>query len=190
LTTAQLYSELNYVDASREKRQFYSQMSIKNPKMISNLLEILFWVDDKISCRAAWVLEYACNTNLELILPYLDTFTNGMKKVHLDSAVRPVAKICELLVKAYYEKKTNRIKIAIEAKHLESIIDVCFDYMIRKEKVAPKAYAMNTLYLLGQDYDWIHPELAVILQREFYGQSAGFKARAKHILKKLKKTKS
>ncbi|WP_338730955.1 hypothetical protein R3L15_07765 [Mangrovimonas cancribranchiae] len=47
---------------------------------------------------------------------------------------------------------------------------------------------MNTLFLFGQDYDWIHPELALILERDYHIQSSGFKARAKHILKKIKKS--
>ena len=58
--------------------------------------------------------------------------------------------------------------------------------MISDEKIAPKAYSMNSLYLLGIEYDWIHPELAMILERDFQMQSSGFKARARHILKKIK----
>ena len=187
MTITQLYTKLNFVDATKEKRRFYAQMVVKNPEMIPSLLEILFWVDDKISCRAAWILEFVCNENLELLLPHLDTFTAQIHKVHFDSAVRPVAKICELLVKAYYSKEANATKIVLQLNHKEKIIESCFDYMINDEKIAPKAYAMNTLYLLGKDFDWIRPELGQILERDFYHQSAGFKARAKHLLKKIKR---
>ena len=45
---------------------------------------------------------------------------------------------------------------------------------------------MNSLYLLGFEFDWIHKELANILERDFNMQSSGFKARAKHILKRIK----
>ena len=45
---------------------------------------------------------------------------------------------------------------------------------------------MNSLYLLGTEYDWIQPDLAMILERDFQMQSSGFKARARHILKKIK----
>lgn len=48
---------------------------------------------------------------------------------------------------------------------------------------------METLYLFGNDYDWIHPELAQILEQDFQIQSSGFKARAKRILNKIKKFK-
>ena len=186
MTTEQLYNELNYVNHSREKRLYYANLVIDNPELIPKLLEILFMVNDKISCRAAWVFEFMCGENLESSIPYLDSFTDNMSKVHQDSAVRPVAKVCEYLVKAYYSKHDNKIKTSLTEKHKEKIIEACFDWMINDEKIAPKAYAMNSLFLLGKDYDWIHPELVMILERDYQMQSSGFKARARHILKKLK----
>ena len=187
MTTEALYQELNYVNHSREKRLYYANMVINDTSLIPKLLDILFMVDDKISPRAAWVFEFMCGENLNTIIPYLDTFTKNMNKVHLDSAVRPVAKVCEYLVKALYSRLDNDIKHALNAEHKEKIIEACFDWMINDEKIAPKAYAMNSLFLLGRDYDWIHPELALILERDYQMQSSGFKARARHILKKIKK---
>ncbi|WP_341217113.1 adenylosuccinate lyase [uncultured Wocania sp.] len=186
MTTAQLYKELNYVNHSREKRLYYANLMHDNPDLVPSLLDILFMVDDEISPRAAWVFEFMCNADIETIIPYLDMFTENMHKVHLDSAVRPVAKICEFLAKAYTSKANNKIKNTLTETHKECIIEVCFDYMINDEKIAPKAYSMNTLFLLGKDYDWVHPELALILERDFQIQSSGFKARARHILKKIK----
>lgn len=187
MTKEQLYNELNYVNHSREKRLHYANYIIENPDLLPELLEILFMVNDNISCRAAWVLEFVCGENLKMLLPYLDVFTENIHKVHLDPAVRPIAKICEHVAKAYYSKEQNTLKQTLKAKHKERIIETCFDYMINDEKIAPKAYSMNTLYLFGKDVEWIHPELALILERDFQMQSSGFKARAKHILKKIKK---
>jgi hypothetical protein len=187
LSTEELYKELNYVNHSREKRLRYANLVIANPDLVPKLLDILFMVDDKISCRAAWVFEFMCGEHLESCIPYLDLFTENMHKVHLDPAVRPTAKVCEYLIKAYYSKEDNKIKSALLPKHKEKIVESCFDWMINDEKIAPKAYAMNTLFLLGTDYDWIHPELAMILERDYQMQSSGFKARARHILKKIRK---
>ncbi|WP_397362408.1 adenylosuccinate lyase [Olleya sp. R77988] len=187
MTTDTLYQELNYVNHSREKRLYYANLVINNPELIPKLLDVLFMVDDKISPRAAWVFEFMCGENLEAIIPYLDRFTENMGKVHLDSAERPVAKICEYLAKAYYGKEPSKIKQALQPKHKEKIIEACFDYLINDVKVAPKAYGMNALYLFGKDYDWVYPELVIILERDFHTQSAAFKARARHILKKIKK---
>ena len=186
MTTETLYNQLNYVNHSRENRMHYAQMVINDCSLIPKLIDILLMVDDKVSARAAWVLEFVCGERLEVIIPYLDIFTTNMHKVHLDSAIRPVAKICEYLAKAYYGKEPSKIKEALLTIHHEKIIEVCFDFLISNQKVAPKAYAMNTLYLFGKDYDWVHPELAVILERDFYKESAAFKARARHLLKKLK----
>jgi len=186
LTKAQLYKELNYVNHSREMRLKYANLVIDNPELITPLLDILFEVNDKISCRAAWVLEFMCGENLNAITPHLHTFTANIGKVHLDSAVRPVAKICEYLTTAHYSKTENLIKTQLSQIHKENIVAACFDWMINDEKIAPKAYSMNSLYLLGTEYDWIHPELAIILERDYEMQSSGFKARAKHILKKIK----
>ena len=187
MTTEQLYKELNYVNHSREKRLKYAYLVIDNPEVITPLLEILFDVDDKISCRAAWVFEFMCGEKLEAIIPHLNTFTKNISKVHLDPAVRPVAKICEYLIKANYSKTDHLIKTHLTETHKEKITEACFDWMISDQKIAPKAYAMNALYLLGLEYGWIHPELTIILERDFQIQSSGFKARAKQILKKIKR---
>lgn len=187
MTTTELYEELNYVNHSREKRLYYSHLMINNPELVPKLLDILFMVDDKISPRAAWVFEFMSSNNINTIIPYLDIFTEQMHKVHLDSAVRPIAKICELIAKAYTSKQDNQIKEALTSIHKERIIENCFDYMINDEKVAPKAYSMTTLFMFGKEYDWVHPELVLILERDFALQSAAFKARAKQILYKIKK---
>ena len=114
-------SELNFVNATREKRLHYAQMVIKNPDLMPHLLEILFWVDDKLSCRAAWILEFVSKENLELLLPYLDSFTEQIHKVHQDSAVRPIAKICEFLIISYYSSTLHYNK-NIKRKLLKPVL--------------------------------------------------------------------
>ena len=64
MTKDQLYTELNYVNASREKRSYYANLVIKNPKLIKPLLEIVFKIDDKISVKAAWIFEFICSNNI------------------------------------------------------------------------------------------------------------------------------
>lgn len=186
MTTNQLYKELRNVNHSREKRLFYANLVSNNPDLVWKLLDILFRVDDKASPRAAWVFEFMCNKNIEHVVPYLETFTLNIHKVHIDSAVRPVAKVCELIAIAYASKTNNKIKKALTLVQKERIVETCFDYMINDEKVAPKAYSMTTLFIFGKEFDWIYPELVTIIERDFHTQSAAFKARAKHILKKIK----
>ncbi|MCO4821722.1 MAG: adenylosuccinate lyase [Flavobacteriaceae bacterium] len=187
MTTEELYKELDYVNHSRENRKKYAHLIIGQPELIPLVLDILFKVDDKVSCRAGWLLEFVAREDLDVILPHLDRITEEMPKVHLDSAVRPVAKICEYLIEAYYHKLPNKTKLALNAVHKERFIELSFDYMITDQKIAAKAYSMNSLYLLGKENQWIHPELIMILERDFNSSSAAFKARARQLLKKLKK---
>lgn len=186
MTLEELHKELSYVNALRINRLKYSRLILNDLSLLPKLMAILFMTEDKVSCKAAWILEYVCAEYLLAIVPYLDEFTVNIHKVHLDSAVRPVAKICEFLAKANYSKEPNPIKTMLLPKHKEYIIETCFDWMITDQKIAVKAYCMNTLYFFGKDYKWIHPELVQILEQDYHSQSAGFKARAKHILKKIK----
>lgn len=185
MTIDELYKNLSYVNHSREQRQKYALMVLGNTKLLPMVLELALRVDDKQSPRAAWLLEFVARENLNAIIPIFDTLFANIHTVHKDAGVRPMAKICEYVIEAYYNN-TPEIKAALTPTHKEQIIENCFDWMINDEKIAPKAYAMNTLYLLGQDYDWIHPELVTILERDYQMQSSGFKARARRILKQIK----
>lgn len=189
MTFEQLYSELNYVNHSREKRNYYAQIVLNNPELLPTLLQVVFTVDDKISARAAWLFEFVAREHLDAILPHLDVFTNQMHTVHLDPAVRPVAKVAEYLIEAFYHKNQNQTKEKLTKKQREKITETCFDWMISDQKVAVKAYSMRSLFLLGREFEWVHDELRMILERDFVSQSAAYKARARELLKRLNKLK-
>ncbi len=187
MTKSQLYQELKAVNHSKEKRAFYANMLISNPKLTPILLDIVFDVNDNMSPRAAWVLEFACKENIAFIIPYLETFTKNINTIYIDSAVRPAAKICEMIAKAYTSKTNHVIKKHLTVSQQKRIIETCFDYLISKQKVAAKAYGMVALFLLGKHHDWVHQELILILERDYSSQSAAYKARARVIFKKVKK---
>lgn len=189
MTTAQLYEQFTNVNHSQEKRLYFANLLLSKPELIPSVLNLIFKTDDKMSCKAAWVLEFMCAENLNALLPYLETFTANMHTVHLDSAVRPIAKICEYIAKANEKKENTTLIKALKLKYKERIIATCFDYMINDKKVAAKAYSMTTLYLFGKEFEWIHPELIIILERDFQIQSPAFKARAKQILKRINSKK-
>lgn len=187
MTLEALHKELTYVNAARENRLKYANIILNDLSLLPKLIEILFMVNDRTSCKAAWILEFACAKDLNIIIPYLDEFTSKISTIHLDSSVRPVAKICEFVVKAHYSKHDNTFKQALKSKHKERIIESCFDWMITEQKVAAKVYSMSNLLLLGQDYAWIHEELKLIIERDYHPGSAAYKARARQVLLKMKK---
>jgi len=104
----------------------------------------------------------------------------------LHPSVRPMAKICEYLILGYFKKADIKVRKALSEEHLENIATACFDWIIGNHKVAAQAYSMTCLHLLGQKYDWIHPELKMVLEKNYAQGSAAYKARARMILAKLK----
>jgi hypothetical protein len=189
MTFEQLYSELNYVNHSREKRSHYATIVLNNLELLPTLLKVVFTVDDKISARAAWLFEFVARENLDAILPHLDSYIEKMHTVHLDPAVRPMAKVAEYLIEAFYHKLPNKTQQKLTITHREKITEACFDWMISDQKVAVKAYSMRSLFLLGKEFDWIHEELLIILERDYNSQSAAFKARGRDLIKRIKKAR-
>ncbi len=181
-----LLNSLDYVNHSRDKRQEMSTLILNNPSLIKPLLSIAFTVDNPISSRACWVLEFTAKEKLEYIFPYLDTFTSNLHKVHLHPSVRPMAKICEYITKSYFQKKDKKCIKSLSDKHLKAITTNCFDWLIGDHKVAAQAYSMTSLLLLGRKYDWIYPELRLILKQNYANGSAAYKARARITLAKIK----
>ena len=54
-------------------------------------------------------------------------------------------------------------------------------------KVAARAYSMTSLFHLGKDVNWVHDELQMVIEQNYATESVAYQARARIILKKLKK---
>jgi len=193
--TNQLYllEQLNNLEtAKRENRQRIANIVLEQAFLFEELVTITFWIDKKISIKAAWVLEWICtHQNLDFILPYLKEFTSKISSLKFDSAIRPCAKICEHLATAYYAKSVNKTKEILTLVHIDAIVETGFDWLITPQKIAVRAYIMNTLYLFGLEKKWIHPELKHLIETKIIHESKGTKARGKHVIKLIEKhTKS
>jgi len=187
VTQQELYEHLDYVNHSREKRAFYAQLVIENPELFPLALNILFMVDDERSNRAGWLCEFVCKQDLGILYPHLDLFTEKMGTVYQDSALRPVAKITEYLTLTYYKKKDPLARKHLTQSHKERMVETGFDWMITDQKVAVKAYTMTSLFWLGTEIDWVHPELYRIMEDGYHTGSAAYKARCRHMFEAIKK---
>lgn len=178
----ELQKNLDYVTGHRANRQKYANEVLDNPELFAELIQLCFQISNKNSSKACWILEFVCYQKLEWLTAHLDFFCSNIKNLKDESAIRPIAKICQLLVFSHYKGK----KILLSEKHLEEITESSFDWLINDTKVASKAYSMRTLYILGRHYNWIHPELKIIITKDFPNHSAAYKAVAKEVLKKIK----
>ena len=147
-------------------------------------------VDDTKSNRAAWLLEFVTKNDLTLLHPHLNYFISNIDKVYQDSSVRPIAKICENLSLSFYKNQHTLTRKYLIKEYRRKMVETGFNWMITNQKVATKAYAMTMLYHLGTEFKWIHPELQLVIKKDYISGSAAFKARSRHINKWISKYKN
>ncbi|WP_372793213.1 adenylosuccinate lyase [Lutibacter sp.] len=183
-----LIKQLNNIEnAKRINRLRVANIVLQNHELFRYLLELVFEINNKLSIKAAWVLEFVLFEKLDWLAPHLNYFTENISKVKFDSAVRPISKICEFLAKAYTSKNNSIIKAEINSNHIDKIIEAAFDWLIENQKVAVKVYSMELLFLFGKNKDWIHKELHLIIQQNITNESAAYHARGKKILSWINK---
>lgn len=110
MTKSELLDKLDHVNHTREKRGKMAALTLGRPEIIPLLLEIAFESNGAISDKAIWVIEYTIKQDLDLLLPYLDTFTKNLPKIVREQSIRPTAKMCELLLLDYYSKTETKSK--------------------------------------------------------------------------------
>jgi hypothetical protein len=173
---------LEYVTGYKANRLQYTILVLDNPELFPELIRLCFLTSYQYAAKACWVLELVCNEKLQWLEDHLDFFSSNIQNLKDESAIRPAAKICLLLALSHFKKK----EIQLIENQLQQITETCFDWLTTDVKVASKCYAIRTLHLIGNHYKWIHPELKIILQKDYTTHSAAYKAVGREILKKIK----
>ncbi len=173
--------------AQRKNRLKAAEYIIEHPEYFKDLLDLVFKVKYKYHYKAAWILEFVLEKNLNWLFPHLDFFTKNLYLLKNDSAIRPIAKICQCLATAYMKQKKLIYIHHLEHKYIERIVETGFDWMIGNYKIASQVYTMDTLYYFGciplENYEWIHPALKNIILQNSASKSAGYQTHGKKILK-------
>ncbi|GAB5399919.1 MAG: hypothetical protein Aureis2KO_15040 [Aureisphaera sp.] len=182
-----LLPHISYDKAYRENRMNGALWVLDHPETFKELLEYVFHEkQDELSHKAAWVMEFVFLKRQSILYPHLDYFFENMPKVKKDQSVRPLANLCEKMCLDYYKKMKTDIRETLTEAHKLQMTECCFDWMITDQKVACQARAMTCLYYLGTEYDWIHPELEQILERNIPTGTAGYKNRGGKVLTQIR----
>ncbi|MGJ8666252.1 MAG: adenylosuccinate lyase [Patiriisocius sp.] len=176
MTSETLLYKLQYTKAYRETRLEVAHWVLDRPEIFPELLDFCFQVDDEISYRAAWILEFVCLEDITLLYPHFEKFFGNLSKIKFEQALRPFSKICWLLTERFYKNKDTSLLSLFRSEYRETLVESAFDWLITDKKVATQAFAIKSLFLLGTEYDWIHPELKTILERNMPTGSAGYKS--------------
>ena len=172
--------------AARINRLKAADYFIQHPERISDLVALVFDTSYKFHHKAAWVLEFVLKEHLNWIITHIDLFSSSLSKLKNDSAIRPIAKICQWIAYEYVHNRYNLYFKKITVDHIDNIIESSFDWMIGDYKVASKVYSMDTLYYFGsmqnEDYSWVLWELKNIILQNINEGSPGYKSHGKKIL--------
>lgn len=182
-----LIEVLNYENAARVYRWNAANWVLQNPETFKELLVYCFKNDPKISHKANWVLEIVCVQKIDLLYPNLDYFFEHLCSVQDESSLRALAHICEILCVKFFKEKHAVLTTLFYEKHKEKMTICCFDWLITHKKVATQARALTCLFYLGTEQSWIYPELKIMIEENLPNSSAGYKARGKNVLDKIRK---
>ena len=177
--------------ALRDNRERVASIFLEKPELIPDLIVFVFNTSYKLHYKAAWILEILLEKDLNILLPHINYFTSNIGQLRHESAVRPIAKICNWLAISYVKKQKKDFVKSLSITNIEQIVAAGFDWMIGKTKVASKAYSMNMLYLFGKlkspEFLWIHKELKNVIIQNINKESAAYKARGSLTLQLLSK---
>ena len=187
MASSELFDKINYKKAYRANRLGAANWVLDNPETFEELLGYCFGNDKELATKATWALEFIARDKLEMLYPFLDLFFENLPKATGDGVLRSVGLICELLCIEHYKKKSDVLGDVFTKQHKLIMTDCAFDWMITGQKVACQARAMTALYFLGTEQDWIHPELAQIIEQNIHQGSPGYKARGKATLELIRK---
>lgn len=124
--------------------------------------------------RSAWPVSYSVMAHPAFINNHWSKLIKNLHKPNLHDAV-----------------KRNSIRLMegleIPEKYHGEIMNFCFKYLESPtEALAVKVFSMSVLGNLAKKYPDIKSELKLIIEDQLPNQTAGFKSRAKKILKALK----
>lgn len=132
----------------------------------------LFLQDEyRVTQRAAWPMSYCVIANPAFIKRHWEKLVDNLTKPNLHDGV-----------------KRNTVRflqhIEIPEKYQGALMDICFRYLESPtEALAVKVFSMQVLGNLAKLYPEIKPELKLLIEEQLPNQTAGFKSRAKKILK-------
>ena len=140
--------------------------------LLGELVDLVTTKDKKISNRAAWVLSKCADRNIKLITPYLKPLINNLTLSSDDGVKRNTLRVLQ--------------DIEVPEEYYGILADQCFKFLgSNKEAIAIKVFAMTVLSNICKEVPELKNELRIIIEDQMPYGSAGFKSRAKKVIKNL-----
>ena len=146
----------------------------KSQKRFDDLFSLFLSNEYRLVQRAAWPVSYCVEAHPILIHKHYGNLIKRLQEPGIHDAVK---------------RNSTRLlqHVSIPEEWQGEIMNICFEYVASPaEAIAVKAFSLTVLGNLAKVYPEIIPELKLVIEEQFEGQSPAFKSRAKKILAELK----
>lgn len=156
---------------------------------IAILFDLCLSDNERLSFRAAWVLEHALTSNTDIFSLSLSKIIEQTLTIKNPSTQRHFSKLLNI---AMNECSKNRFPEdackLLKKADMEPIVEVCFEWLIDKNsKPAVKAHCMDILLFLSNRYEWITEELPYVIEHQLIDATPGIENKGKKTLEVLQK---
>lgn len=158
---------------SKLQSQKIAKWVCTDEKRFAQLVDLFLNDEYRVVQRASWIVTLVNDRYPEVVLPYLPEIVNRMAEPGLHVAVRRnVVRMLQFI----------EIPKALQGQ----VMNTCFEMLADpKESIAVRCFSMTVLDNLSKTYPEMRQELTAIIEGQLEQEaSAGFKARARKILKR------
>jgi hypothetical protein len=143
----------------------------KDKRRLKKLIELFLNGKYRVTQRLAWVVSICAENHPELIGPHLKEMVKKMQQPGVHDAVRRnVVRILQ--------------DIDIPNDLLGTVATVCLEYLSSADApIAVKVFSMSVLANIAQKEPDLRMELRLIIERQLPYAGAGFRSRARNVLK-------
>jgi len=150
-----------------------AQSLYKQPASVDMVIEEFLSEDLRLRQRISWVLMAFPELDQSCLTPQIDRLLSVLFKTKENSLKRNILRLLQIQ--------------SIPEKHHGPLIDFCFNILEdKKEAVAIQVFAMTVAGKLAKPYPELLHELALLLEANYEYGTAGYKSRARKIIKMIK----
>ncbi len=145
-----------------------------NQNRFDELIALMLKGEKKVAQRAAWIMNYCVEAKPDIINPHIEELLHNLQNPVHDAIKRNTLRALEY--------------IEISEDLMGLIAEICFEFLdSTKESIATRVFSMSALYKVCQKEPGLSNELKLVIEDHYPHGSAGFKSRAKRILKGIEK---
>ena len=149
-----------------------AQSVIRGEMALQELIDCFFSGDWRLSQYASWPVSKIADSHPHLLEPYIPEMIENLRQPAHDAVVRNTVRIWQEMI------IPNDLK--------GEIYTMCFEFLDDpKQPAAIRVFAMTVCTHIALDFEELATELSDVIQSHYDLGTAGFKNRAKKMLKKL-----